>query len=133
MDKIIVKTSCRNELIDITKEVQAVVKKNKIADGICFVTVPHTTAALTINENADPSVRVDITNYLVKAVPHKGNYLHSEGNSDAHIKSSLIGQSLTIFIENSRLRLGSWQGIYFVENDGPRNREVWVKFCGEVA
>jgi len=127
MDRISIKTNSRNEIVDITKEVQAIVTKNKTKDGICFVTIPHTTAALTINENADPSVRTDISNHLGKVVPHKGSYLHVEGNSDAHIKSSLVGQSLTIFVQAGRLALGAWQGIFFVEADGPRSRQVWVK------
>ena len=127
MEKISVKTNSRIELIDITNRVQAVVSKNKVKDGVCFVFCPHTTAGLTINENADPSVRGDISNTLNKLVPADAGYAHSEGNADSHIKSSLFGSSLTIFIEDGQLAFGSWQGIFFCESDGPRSREVWVK------
>jgi len=127
MEKINIRTSKRIDLVDITKDIQHVVSKSKIKDGVCFVFCPHTTAGLTINENADPSVRRDIINTLNKLVPEGVGYSHSEGNADSHIKSSLFGSSLTIFIENSQLALGTWQGIYFCEGDGPRSREVWIK------
>lgn len=127
MEKINLKTGNRVELIDITDKVQAVVSKNKVQSGMCFVFCPHTTAGLTINENADPSVRRDITNALNKVVPEDIGYSHSEGNSDSHIKSSLFGSSLSVIIEGGRLALGAWQGIYFCESDGPRIREIWVK------
>lgn len=127
MEKISVKTTRRIELIDITKEVQAAVEKSKIKNGICFVFCPHTTAGLTINENADPSVCKDIINILNRLVPKDGGYSHSEGNSDSHLKSSIFGSSLNIFVESGELALGGWQGIFFCESDGPRNREVWVK------
>jgi secondary thiamine-phosphate synthase enzyme len=128
MEKINLRTANHSELIDITDKVQAVVTKSKIKDGVCFVFCPHTTAGLTINENADPSVRRDITDMLGKIVPAKAGYSHAEGNADAHIKSSLFGPSLLIFVEDRHLALGTWQGIYFCEGDGPRNREVWVNF-----
>jgi secondary thiamine-phosphate synthase enzyme len=127
MEKISLKTSRRVELIDITATVQAVVSKSKIKEGVCFLFCPHTTAGLTINENADPSVQQDILNALNKLVPERAGYTHSEGNADSHVKSSLFGQSLTIFVEGGQLALGTWQGIYFCEGDGPRQREVWVK------
>jgi secondary thiamine-phosphate synthase enzyme len=127
MEKINLKTNKRIELIDITDRVQSIVAKTKIKDGICFVFCPHTTAGLTINENADPSVQRDIINTLQKLVPEGAGYAHAEGNADSHVKSSLFGASLTIFIEAGRLALGTWQGIYFCEGDGPRSREVWVK------
>jgi len=127
MEKIRVKTNSRIELIDITDEIQNIVVKSKIKDGVCFVFCPHTTAGLTINENADPSVRRDIVNTLNKIVPENAGYSHTEGNADSHIKSSLFGSSLTIFIEGGQLAFGTWQGIYFCESDGPRSREVWVK------
>jgi secondary thiamine-phosphate synthase enzyme len=127
MEKISLKTSRRVELIDITATVQAVVSKSKIKEGVCFLFCPHTTAGLTINENADPSVQQDILNALNKLVPEMAGYTHSEGNADSHVKSSLFGQSLTIFVEGGQLALGTWQGIYFCEGDGPRQREVWVK------
>jgi secondary thiamine-phosphate synthase enzyme len=127
MEKIKISTSKRTELIDITGEVKAKAAKAKIKDGVCFVFCPHTTAGLTINENADPSVKKDITNALSNLFPKDAGYAHAEGNSDGHIKSSLLGSSLTIFLENGELALGTWQGVYFCESDGPRSREVWVK------
>lgn len=131
MEKIRIRTTKRIELVDITGEISGAVSKSRVKDGICFVFCPHTTAGLTINENADPSVRKDIINALNKIVPANDNYAHTEGNADSHIKSSLLGSSLTIFIEDDRLCLGSWQGIYFCESDGPRLREVWVKVLKE--
>ncbi len=132
MEKISVRTNSRVELIDITDKVQAVVSKSKVKAGICFLFCPHTTAGLTINENADPSVRRDIISALTKLVPANAGYAHTEGNADSHIKSSLFGSSLTIFIENGQLAFGTWQGIYFCEGDGPRSREAWVKVTGTV-
>lgn len=131
MEKINLKTTKRIELIDITDRVQAIAANSKIKDGACFVFCPHTTAGLTINENADPSVRRDITNALSKLVPENAGYSHTEGNADSHIKSSIFGSSLTIFIEDGQLLFGTWQGIYFCESDGPRSREVWVKMMKE--
>jgi len=127
MEKISVRTNSRVDLIDITDRIQTSVSKNKIKDGICFVFCPHTTAGLTINENADPQVKRDIINTLNKIVPENAGYAHSEGNADSHVKSSILGSSLTIFIEDGQLALGTWQGIYFCESDGPRSREVWIK------
>lgn len=114
-------------MIDITDDVQRMVSKSKVKEGLCFVFVPHTTAGITINENADPSVRKDILYELNKIVPHNDNYEHSEGNSAAHIKASLLGFSVSIFVNNGQLQLGTWQGIYFAEFDGPRTRQVWIK------
>lgn len=131
MDKIHIKTSHRVELVDITEQIQSIVSKNKVSDGVCFIFCPHTTAGLTINENADPSVKRDIINALNKLVPENSGYAHSEGNSDSHIKSSLFGSSLTIFIEAGQLALGRWQGVCFCEGDGPRAREAWVKVVKE--
>ena len=130
MEKISVKTTSRTDFIDITEKVRAVAAKSNVKDGICYLFCPHTTAGLTINENADPSVQMDINDTLNRLIPHNANYRHSEGNSDGHIKSSLFGVSLNVFIENGALSLGTWQGIYFVEGDGPRTREVWVKILG---
>ena len=131
MEKIKLKTNSRVELIDITDKVEAVVARSNIKDGTCFIFCPHTTAGLTINENADPSVQRDIINSLNKLVPANAGYSHSEGNADSHVKSSLFGSSLTLFVEDGRLTLGTWQGLYFAESDGPRNREVWVKITGD--
>ena len=122
-----VKTHSKNELIDITTEVQAVVADEKAVSGICVVHVPHTTAGLTINENADPSVQRDILAGLRRLVPENGDYTHAEGNSDAHIKATLVGSSVTVPIEDGRLQLGTWQGIFFCEFDGPRQRRVWIQ------
>ena len=127
MERISVKTSSRVELIDISDRVQTIVSKSKVRDGVCFIFCPHTTAGLTINENADASVRRDIVNALNKLVPANAGYSHSEGNADSHIKSPLFGSSLTVFVTDGQLAFGSWQGIYFCESDGPRSREVWVK------
>ncbi len=130
MEKINIKTAKRIDLVDITRDIQTIVSKCKIKQGVCFVFCPHTTAGLTINENADPSVQRDIINALNKLVPENAGYAHSEGNADSHVKSSLFGASLNIFIESGELVLGTWQGIYFCEGDGPRTREVWVKIIG---
>ncbi len=131
MEKINIKTSRRIDLVDITDEIQNIVSKSKVKDGICFIFCPHTTAGMTINENADPEVRRDIINTLNKLVPENASYAHTEGNADSHIKSSIFGSSLTIFIEAGQLAFGTWQGIYFCEGDGPRNREVWIKIIKE--
>ena len=127
MEKFFVETSSHTEFLEITSKVGEVIKSSKVKNGICFLYVPHTTASLFINENADPSVREDIKNSLEKLIPEKGNYQHLEGNAPSHIKSALLGSSLSIFIEDGNLLLGTWQGIYFAEFDGPRRREVWVK------
>ncbi|MEW6377631.1 MAG: secondary thiamine-phosphate synthase enzyme YjbQ [Thermodesulfobacteriota bacterium] len=122
-----VRTSTQTEFIDITRSVQEIVQKTGVEDGICIIFVPHTTAAVTINENADPSVSQDILMEINKIIPFEDRYQHSEGNSPAHIKASLLGSSQTVFIESGRLALGTWQGIFFCEFDGPRNRKVHVK------
>jgi secondary thiamine-phosphate synthase enzyme len=117
----------RCEFIDITAKIEEVVTKSRIKNGVCRLFIPHTTAGITINENADASVKKDIVNILNALVPPNGNYDHSEGNSDAHIKSSLVGNEKTVFIEGGCLKLGTWQGIFFCEFDGPRNRQVWIR------
>ncbi len=122
-----VRTSERVELIDITDLIHKVVRESKTKSGICSVYVPHTTAGVTINENADPSVRKDIVRELNKVIPFDDNYSHLEGNAAAHIKSTLVGASETIVIEKGSLVLGTWQGIFFCEFDGPRSRTVIVK------
>jgi len=122
-----VKSAKRTEFIDITRLVQEVVQKTRVKEGLCILFVPHTTAAVTINENADPSVPRDIQMELNKIIPFEDQYLHTEGNSAAHIKSSLIGISETLLVESGRLVLGTWQGIFFCEFDGPRSREIYVK------
>ena len=129
MQEFRVRTRSRTELVDITSEVHAAIQKEGIKDGVCVVYCPHTTAGITIQENADPSVVADVLNELDKIVPFDDGYRHSEGNSAAHIKSSVIGPSETLIIEGGRPVLGTWQGIYFCEFDGPRNRRVIVKSC----
>lgn len=126
MKQISVETRSRVEMIDITEAVQKAVREEKIEKGICLVYTPHTTAAITINENADPDVPRDIIAALDRAVPLSANYRHAEGNSAAHVKSSLVGASELVTIENGRLVLGTWQSIFFCEFDGPRTRKVLI-------
>jgi len=126
-----VRTSTQTEFIDVTRSVQEAVKKTGVEDGICIIFVPHTTAAVTINENADPSVVQDIIMELNKIVPIKDQYRHMEGNSPSHIKASLVGCSQIVFVESGKLVLGTWQGIFFCEFDGPRNRKVQVKVISD--
>jgi secondary thiamine-phosphate synthase enzyme len=127
MREIKVITSRKNEMIDITSDVQRILNEEEPDNGLAFVYVPHTTAGITINEGADPSVQRDIIETLKKIVPESGNYHHMEGNSDAHIKTSILGSSITIIIKKNRLVLGTWQHIFFYEGDGPRNRKVFVE------
>jgi secondary thiamine-phosphate synthase enzyme len=130
MTELSVKTSTREELIDITPQVQQVVSDAGIDSGAVTCFVPHTTAGVTINENADPDVKRDILYKLNKEIPQQDGYHHGEGNSDSHIKASLFGASETILVENGRLVLGTWQGIYFCEFDGPRRRKLFVRVSG---
>ncbi len=127
-----VSTRGRTELIDITSQVIDKIRGSNAKSGMCFVYVPHTTAGVTINENADPTVRRDILMELNKRIPFEDGYQHMEGNAAAHIKASLMGCCIGIPIENSRLILGTWQGIYFCEFDGPRSRKVHVKVMGDI-
>ena len=122
-----IKTSSREEIIDITSEVQKVIRESNIESGICLIYVPHTTCAITINENADPDVKRDILYWLNKHVPQNDNFRHAEGNSDAHIKTLMSGQSVELIIDASKPVLGTWQGIYFCEFDGPRKRRFLIK------
>ena len=121
------KTSQREELADVTSLIEGVVRDSGVTSGVAICFVPHTTAGITINEAADPDVRRDIIYKLSKEIPVQDGYNHAEGNSDAHIKASLMGSSLQVLIENGRLVLGRWQGIYFCEFDGPRTRQLMVK------
>lgn len=127
MRKFDVQTPTREVFIDITQPIEDEVRKLKVQSGLCVVYVPHTTAAVTINENADPTVKQDLLMVLRQAVPDSLPYTHSEGNSPAHAKSSLVGASVMILIEGGRLVLGTWQGIFFCEFDGPRRRQVYVR------
>lgn len=127
MDKLDIKTKSKVEFQEITPRVREVVQASGVKSGICYVFVPHTTAGVMVNEHADPSVVEDIAAQLDKIVPQHQDYRHLEGNSPAHIKATIIGDSETLFIEDGRLVLGTWQGIFFGEFDGPRNRNVFVK------
>ena len=126
--QVTVTTQKNTQFIDITSQIQKTVQSMDIKSGLCFLFVPHTTAAITINENADPSVQSDMLNVLDTIIPWDLDYKHLEGNSAAHVKSTLVGASEIIAIENGRLDLGTWQGVYFCEFDGPRTRHVKVKF-----
>ncbi|MDD5353625.1 MAG: secondary thiamine-phosphate synthase enzyme YjbQ [bacterium] len=132
MNKIKVVTTLNTEMIDITAQVQELVAGYKTSGSVCSVFIPHTTAGITINENADPAVRRDMLVELNKIVPEREYFTHIEGNSAAHIKASLIGSSVTVPIENGKLALGTWQGIYLCEFDGPRAREVWVQVINSI-
>lgn len=123
-----IKSSNKTELIDITSKVQEIIEKSGIVKGFCFLFVPHTTGAVIINESADPDVKSDILMILNQIVPWKAGYRHGEGNSPAHVKSTLVGASEWVPIENRRLSLGTWQGIFFCEFDGPRTRKIRVDF-----
>jgi len=129
--EISITTHKKTEFVEITNIIQKIVRESKIVNGICYIYVPHTTAGITINENADRNVIEDIQMELNKIIPFDDNYSHSEGNSSAHIKSSLIGNSVCLFVENNTLKLGTWQGIFFCEFDGPRTRNVWIKIIKE--
>jgi secondary thiamine-phosphate synthase enzyme len=122
-----IKTIHKTELIDITSKIQDTVSSSGIMNGVCMIYVPHTTAAVTINESADPDVKADILMILNKIVPWEAGYRHMEGNSPAHVKATLVGASELVAFENNRLVLGTWQGIFFCEFDGPRTRKVHVK------
>ncbi len=128
---ISVRTSSRTQLVDITRQVRELVRKSGIREGICVVYVPHTTAGVTINENADPSVREDIEDVLNRLVPPGRNYRHLEGNADSHVKSVMVGPSIDLIVTGGDILLGTWQGIFFCEFDGPRNRKVLVRVVGE--
>jgi secondary thiamine-phosphate synthase enzyme len=122
-----IRTSEHNEFIDITSLAQEAVSESGLENGACLVYVPHTTAGVTINENADPSVRKDILMMLDKMIPENLHYLHTEGNSPGHVKSTLVGCSVYLPVKGGRLTLGTWQGVFFCEFDGPRSRQVWVQ------
>ncbi len=133
MVSIDIQTSHRTEFINITDRIEKTVARSGVCSGLCYIFTPHTTAGLTINENADPSVQTDILFMLNTLIPKRGDYAHGEGNSDAHVKSSIIGTEKAIIVENGKLKLGTWQGIYFCEFDGPRHRKVWVKIMKDIA
>ncbi|MEW5866732.1 MAG: secondary thiamine-phosphate synthase enzyme YjbQ [Bacillota bacterium] len=130
MNTISVRTRAQDELVDITANVREAVRSSGVRRGMCLVYVPHTTAGITINESADPDVARDILEALTRLVPRQGAYRHVEGNAAAHVRASLVGSSVQVPIENGDLALGTWQGIFFCEFDGPRARKVYVQVCG---
>jgi secondary thiamine-phosphate synthase enzyme len=132
MKQFTVRTNTRIVMMDITDHVRDFLRESRIKSGVCHVFIPHTTAAVTINENADPDVPRDIITSLDKLIPLNDRYRHLEGNAAAHIKSSLLGSSQTVFVENGDLVLGTWQSIFFCEFDGPRTRKVYVKLIPTV-
>lgn len=131
MKKIFINTRAEMELINITDQVQTALIDESGSDGMYMIYVPHTTAGVTINENADPSVEHDILHQLAVMAPRLADYTHMEGNSAAHIKASLVGSSALVIVERGRLQLGTWQGVFFCEFDGPRERHIWLQFLGE--
>jgi secondary thiamine-phosphate synthase enzyme len=131
IQSIRVRTDRRTQFVDVTNEVQSIVAKSGVREGTCYVYVPHTTASVTINEHADPDVAADVEGFLDRLVPHKGPYRHVEGNSDSHAKTILTGTSQIVFVENGRLVLGRWQGVFFCEYDGPRERTMQIKVVPE--
>ena len=134
-EELKIKSSDREILLDITSQIENIVRMSTIKEGACKIFVPHTTAGITINENADPLVTKDISNFLNKLIPKGGglgyHFKHMEGNSDAHIKCLMTGQSIEILIHDGRLMLGTWQGCYFAEYDGPRHRKVYIQIEGD--
>jgi secondary thiamine-phosphate synthase enzyme len=127
MKTLRIKTSRRTQFVDITREVAQAVRESSVPKGLCYVYVPHTTAGVAINEHSDPDVAADVEAIFDRLIPHKGPYRHAEGNTDSHMKAILTGTSQRVFIENGKLALGTWQGIFFCEFDGPRTRTVFVK------
>lgn len=131
METLRVKTTRRTQLLDVTQAVERTVAQSGVVIGICYVYVPHTTAGVMINEHADPDVATDLEGVFDRLVPHSGPYRHAEGNTDSHAKAVIAGASQAIFVEKGKLALGMWQGIFFCEFDGPRERKVWVKVVGD--
>lgn len=131
MQTLSVKTDRRTQLADVTVQVQAAVSSSGVAEGICYLYVPHTTAAVTINECADLDVARDVEGAMDRLIPVTGPYRHSEGNSDSHVKAILVGASQTVFVHGGKLALGRWQGIFFCEFDGPRDRKLHVKVIAD--
>jgi secondary thiamine-phosphate synthase enzyme len=131
METVRVKTDRRTQLVDVTAQVERVVKAAGVASGVCHLYVPHTTAAVMINEHADPDVATDLEGVLDRLVPHAGPYRHSEGNSDSHARAVMVGASRVVFVKDGKLALGRWQGVFFCEFDGPRERKIWVKVVGD--
>jgi secondary thiamine-phosphate synthase enzyme len=131
MEIVRVKTKRRTQLVEVTAEVERLVAESGVMEGVCYVYVPHTTAAVTINEHADPDVASDLEGVFDRLVSHSGPYRHAEGNTDSHAKAVVVGASQVIFVERGRLALGTWQGVFFCEFDGPRERKMWVKILAD--
>jgi secondary thiamine-phosphate synthase enzyme len=131
METLRVKTTRRTQLLDVTKAVERTVAHSGVVTGICYVYVPHTTAGVMINEHADPDVATDLEGVFDRFVPHSGPYRHAEGNTDSHAKAVMVGTSQLIFVEQGKLALGTWQGIFLCEFDGPRERKLWVKMVDD--
>jgi secondary thiamine-phosphate synthase enzyme len=131
MKTLRVKTNRRTQFVDITREVEEAVRESDVKSGVCYVYVPHTTAGVAINEHADPDVASDVEGIFDRLIPHKGPYQHVEGNTDSHMKAILTGTSQIVFIDNGKLALGTWQGIFLCEFDGPRQRTVQVKIVSD--
>jgi secondary thiamine-phosphate synthase enzyme len=131
MIELSLRTNSHTEFLNIDREIQNVITDSGLAEGVCHIFIPHTTAGITINENADPDVTKDMEKILDKVVPWTDDYDHAEGNSAAHVKASMMGFSTSVLFENGRIQFGTWQSIYFCEFDGPRSRKVWIKLIGE--
>jgi secondary thiamine-phosphate synthase enzyme len=131
METLRVKTRRRTQLLDITELVERVAAESGVDSGVCYVYVPHTTAGVMINEHADPDVASDLEGIFDRLVPHAGPYRHAEGNTDSHAKTVMVGTSQVVFVEKGKLALGTWQGLFLCEFDGPRERKVWVKVIGD--
>lgn len=132
MHIIEIRTRAKEEFVDLTTELDRIVSASGVATGVCVVAVPHTTAGVTVNENADTDVRADLLMTLRRIVPDALPYAHAEGNSQAHVKAALVGSSVSLIVEGGRLRLGTWQGVFFCEFDGPRARKAWIQIVGSV-
>jgi secondary thiamine-phosphate synthase enzyme len=131
MPTLQIKTDRRTEFVDITTQVQSLLTESAVCDGVLYLYVPHTTAAITINEHTDPDVASDVEAAFDRLIPNRGPYKHSEGNSDSHIKAILVGNTQTVFIADGNLLLGRWQGIFFCEFDGPRDRKLHIKIIAD--
>jgi secondary thiamine-phosphate synthase enzyme len=131
METLQVKTKRRTQLVDVTELVERAVGKSGVDSGVCHVYVPHTTAGVMINEHADPDVASDLEGIFDRLVPHSGPYRHAEGNTDSHAKTVMVGTSQVVFVEGGKLALGTWQGVFLCEFDGPRERKIWVKVAGD--
>jgi len=130
METLTIRTETRETLVSVTARIQALVTEMGWDEGMLFLHCPHTTAGLTINEDADPSVASDVIAAMRKLIPHQAGYRHAEGNSDAHIKTSLFGPTLPLIVSGGKIQLGTWQGVFFCEFDGPRTRKLWAQWCG---